>query len=138
MKDIVPALLVILALALIGGTIFAINLIGPAALTVLATLLIGGLVLAGIVAATALPIRAWKKNDAAPIEKQVIREVRVIDSRPQPMPQLPAPQQPPFGIFPELLRASYQAGQLAAPRSDVVEAEVRQLSSGGWEGDITA
>ena len=55
----------ILAVALVGGVIFAIRLIGSAALTVLATLLIGGLVLAGVIAVSALPIRAWRKNDAA-------------------------------------------------------------------------
>jgi len=138
MKELTPVLIVILALALVGGTIFAINLIGSAALTVLATLLVGGLVLAGLIAATALPIRAWRKNDAAPIEKQVIREVRILDSRPAPAPQLPAPQQPPLGVFPELLRASYQAGRLAAPRGEIIDAEVGHLDGDTWNGDITA
>jgi len=92
-----------------------------------------------LLAASALPIRAWRKNAAAPIEKQVIREVRVIDSRPAAV-QLPAPAtQPPFGVFPELLRASYRAGLLAQP-GEVVNAEVRQLTAGGdgWDGDITS
>ena len=120
LREVMAFLLVTLAVALVGGLIFAISLIGAEALTVLAALLIGGLALAGVLAAAALPIRAWRKNDAAPIEKQVIREVRILDNRPQPIPQLPAPQQAPFGVFPELLRASYQAGQLAAPAARVL------------------
>lgn len=138
MKDVVPALVVILAVALVAGVIFAIHLIGSAALTVLAFLLIGGLVLVGILAASSLPIRAWKKRDGVPIEKQVIREVRILDSRPAPAPQLPAPQQPPFGVFPELLRASFAAGRLAAPQGETVDAEVRHLDGDDWAGDITA
>lgn len=137
MKDVLPIFLVVLALAVIGGLIYAIFLIGAETVKILATLLVSGLILAGLIAASAFPIRAWRKNDAAPIEKQVIREVRVLDNRPAPVPQLPAPQQAPFGVFPELLRASYQAGQLAAPRSGTVDAEYRHLEGDGWNGDIT-
>jgi hypothetical protein len=138
MKDVTVGLIIILAVALVGGVIFAISLIGSAALTVLATLLIGGLVLAGLIAVSALPIRAWRKNDAKPIERQVIREVHILDNRPAPLPQLPASQQPSFGVFPELLRASYQAGQLAAPHGETVDAQVTHLSGDDWTGDITA
>jgi hypothetical protein len=129
---------VALALALVGGALLTVWLVRDA-LVILAAVMVGGLVLIGMIAAAALPIRAWRKNDAAPIEKQVIREVRVIE-RPQ-LPaaavQLPAPAQPAYGVFPELLRASYRAGLLAQP-GDVVNAEVRQLPAGdGWDGDIT-
>jgi len=137
MKDILPVLLVILALAVVGGVIFGLWLIGREAVMVLAGLLVGGLALAGIIAASALPIRAWRKNDAKPIERQVIREVRILDSRPQPVPQLPPPTQPPFGVFPELLRASYQAGRLSARPGEAIDAEVRELPADGWDGDIT-
>lgn len=124
-----------LALALVGGALLTVWLVRDA-LVVLAAVFVGGLVVVGIIAAAALPIRAWRKNDAAPIEKQVIREVRVIDRTPAAAVQLPAPAQP-YGVFPELLRASYRAGLLAQP-GDVVNAEVRQLSAGdGWDGDIT-
>lgn len=135
MKETVGGLVVALALALVGGALLTVWLVRDA-LVVLAAVFVGGLVVAGITAAAALPIRAWRKNDAAPIEKQVIREVRVIDSRP-PAVQLPAPAQP-YGVFPELLRASYRAGLLAQPGA-VVDAQVRQLPAGdGWDGDITA
>jgi hypothetical protein len=130
-------LVVALALALVGGALLTVWLLRDA-LVILAAVVVGGLVLIGMIAAAALPIRAWRKNDAAPIEKQVIREVRVIE-RPQ-LPAavaLPAPAQPAYGVFPELLRASYRAGLLAGP-GDVVNAEVRQLPAGdGWDGDIT-
>lgn len=137
MKDILPVFLIVLALALVGGLIYAIFLIGAETLKVLATMLIGGLILAGLIMATALPIRAWRKNDAAPIERQIIREVRVLDNRPAPLPQLPAPQQAPFGVFPELLRASYQAGRLAQPGGEGVDADFRPVEGDGWTGDIT-
>ena len=130
-------LLVILAVALVGGVIFAINLIGSVALTALAFLLVGGMALTGVLAASALPIRAWRKNDARPIERQIIREVRILDNRPAPVPQLPAPTQPPFGVFPELLRASYQAGALNNRPGEVVDGEVRQMPADGWDGEIS-
>lgn len=136
MKDILRLGLLIVAVALVGGLIFAISLIGAETVKLLATLLVAGLILAGLILASALPIRAWRKNDAAPVERQVIREVRVIDNRPAPLPQLPAPQPAPFGVFPELLRASYQAGRRAQPPGDTVEAEYRPIED-GWTGDIT-
>jgi hypothetical protein len=138
MKETANILLLILAVALVGALIFGLWLIGREAVMVLAGLFVGGLVLIGIIAAAALPIRAWRKNDAAPIEKQVIREVRILDNRPAQAPQLPAPQQAPFGVFPELLRASYQAGQLAAPRGEIVEGEAKRLDGADWTGDIMA
>ena len=138
MKDILPVLLVNLALALVAGVIFTVWLIGAETMKVLAGMLVGGLLLIGLVAAAALPIRAWKKNDAKPIEKQVIREVRILDGRPAPVPQLPPPQQPPFGVFPELLRAAYQSGQLSARSGEAIDAAVRELPADGWDGDITA
>lgn len=137
MKDLQIGLVVILALALVAGAIFTVWLVGAETMKVLVGLIVGGLLLIGLVAAAALPIRAWKKNDAKPIEKQVIREVRILDNRPAPMPQLPPPPQPPFGVFPELLRASYQAGRLSARSGEVVDAEVREVPADGWDGDIT-
>jgi hypothetical protein len=140
-SDTLAGLVVALAVALVGGALLAVWLIGAETLRIMGLVLIGGLALAGIVAATALPIRAWRKRDGVPIEKhvfhegrQVIRE-RVIDSRPA-LPVLPGPQQAPFGVFPELLQASYRAGLLAQPGA-VVDAEVRALGpADGWNGDI--
>lgn len=135
-SETVGALVVALALALVGGALLAVWLLRDV-LVILAAVFVGGLVLIGIIAAAALPIRAWRKNDAAPIERQVVREVRVIERQPAAAVQLPAPAQPAYGVFPELLRASYRAGLLAQP-GDVVDAQVRQLPAGdGWDGDIT-
>lgn len=99
-----------------------------------------GLVLAG----AALAIRAWRKSDKL-IERHVYHEgrqiIKVIDNRPAALPQLPSPQMPPVGVFPELLRASYQAGlgagTRAAPPADA-DAEVRELTPEEWGGEIVA
>lgn len=135
--------LVGLVLAVVVGAGLSVWLIGAERLMTLALILVGGLVLAVVVGASALPIRAYRRRDMTGEThyvhdgtKTIIRE-RVIDSRPAPFPALPAPAQTPFGVFPELLRASYQAGRLAAPRADVVDADVRELPPGdGWAGEI--
>ncbi len=106
--DTLAGLVVALVVALVAGALLAVWLLRDV-LTILAGVLVGGVVVAGIMAAAALPIRAWRKRDGVPIEKQVIREVRVIDSRPAPT-MLPVPQQTPFGVFPELLRARIGLG----------------------------
>jgi len=138
--ETLSGLVVALAVALVGAALLAVWLIGAETLRTLALILISGLVLAAVVAAAALPIRAWKSKDNTGEKhfyhdgtKTVVRE-RVIDARPA-LPALPAPQQPTWGVFPELLRASYRAGLLAQP-GDVVNAEVRELPADGWDGDI--
>ena len=137
MKETASGFLVALGLALVVGAALTVWLIGAETLRIIGLIFIGGVVVAGVLVAAALPIRAWRKNDAAPIERQVIRETRIIDNRPQPLPALPLPQQAPFGVFPELLRAAYLAGG-AVNRGETVETEVRQLGAGdGWNGDIT-
>ena len=142
MKDTAKYFYLILGLAATAAALLAVWFIGPDHLYLLAVILISGLVVAGILAGAALVIRAYRKNDAPPvIEKRVYHEgvktvvrERVIDNRPAPL-QLPAPQQP-FGVFPELLRASYRAGVLAQP-GEVADAEVRELgASDDWQGDI--
>lgn len=144
--------LVILALALAVAAALGVYLIGGDRLFLLAAVFVGGLVSAGVIAASALLIRAWRKNDSPPVVekhvyhegRQIIRE-RVLDGR-QPMApevrllQLPA-QASAMGVFPELLRAAYQAGALQPPtaRSEQpMDAELREPGPDDWSGDMMA
>lgn len=140
--------LIALAIAVAAFLIFVAWQLGQA-LQVLAGVLIGALSSALIIAATALPIRAWKKNDAPPvIEKhtihegrQIIRE-RVLDGRAPSTTDvklLPLPAAPQAGVYPELLRAAYQAGQLGpainlpSPNLPIPD----PADPDEWGGDIT-
>jgi hypothetical protein len=112
-------------------------------------ILVGGLVVAGIIAASAFAIRAYRKTDNPPvIEKhvyhegrQIIRE-RVIDGRQALAPEvklLQLPAQAQGGAFPELLRAAYQAGTLrGAPPEPPIDAELRELGPADWGDDLTS
>ena len=134
-----------LALAVAFG--LAIHLLGGDRLMTLALILVSGLAVAVVVGTSALPIRAWKRRDMTGEThhihdgtRTVIKETRVLDGRTVEAPklyQLPAAQGQQF--FPELLRASYQAGLLADRRASepAVDAEVRELEPDGWDGDIT-
>ena len=135
-----------LVLALVVGVGLAVWLLGADRLFVLALVFVGGLVLVGVMVAAAFIVRQWRRSDANPLvehhyhdgTRTVERVERVIDGRPQPLPQLPAPAQPPLGVFPELLRASYQAGYLGrGPEGETVDASVRDVTdSGEWSGPI--
>jgi len=148
-SETVNGLGVILALALAAAAALAVFLIGGDRLFILGAVLVGGLVVAGIIAALAFAIRAYRKNDALPvIEKhfyhegrQIIRE-RVIDNRPAAAPDvrlLQLPAAPQGGAFPELLRAAYQAGTLrGAPQEAPINAELRELGPADWGDDPAA
>jgi hypothetical protein len=148
-SETVSGLGIALALALIAGALLAVWLIGSERLFILAVILIGGLVVAGIIAASAFAIRAYRKTDNPPvIEKhvyhegrQIIRE-RVIDGRQALAPEvklLQLPAQAQGGAFPELLRAAYQAGTLrGAPQEAPIDAELRELGPADWGGDLEA
>lgn len=144
-SETVSGLGVALALALVAAAGLGVFLIGGDRLFILGLVFVGGLVVAGGLAGLALVIRAYRKNDAAPvIEKhiyhegrQVIHE-RVIDNRPAAglAPQvrlLQLPAAPQGGAFPELLRAAYQAGTLrGAPQEAPIDAELRELGPADW------
>lgn len=137
--ETISGLVLALGLALVVGAVVGMLLIGEQTLRLLVGVLVVGGALSGVILACAAVVRAWRKNDAAPIERQVIREVRILDNRPQ-VPQLPAPQNAPWAVFPELLRSSYRAGLLSGSdgRADTVDAQVRELGAGdSWQGDIT-
>lgn len=145
-SETVSGLAIALAVALVAAALLAVWLIGADRLFILALVFVGGLVVAGGLAGLALVIRAWRKNDAAPvIEKhiyhegrQIIRE-RVIDHRPAAAPDvrlLQLPAAPQGGAFPELLRAAFQAGTLrGAPQETPIDAELRELGPADWATD---
>lgn len=137
--EAMAGLVVAFLVALVAALGVAAWLIGAETLRVMGLIFVSGLVLVGLVVAAAVVVRAYRRQDALPIERQVIRETRIIDSR-EPAPQLPTVQPSPFGVFPELLRASYRAGLLTGQdgAGGVVEAEVRRLPAQGqsWSGDI--
>lgn len=109
---VVLSLGVIVALAV--GAVAAINAIGGERLYTLALVLVGAMGTAMVMGSLALVVFAWRRNQQPEREiRHIIRETKLIDGRPQAAPQvqlLPAPQQHPLGVFPELLRAAYQAG----------------------------
>lgn len=137
--ETISGLVVVLLVALVAALGVGLWLIGAETLQVMGLIFVSGLVAVGLVVAVAVLVRAYRRQDALPIERQVIRETRIIDSR-EPAPQLPSATPSPFGVFPELLRASYRAGLLTGQdgRGEVLEAEVRQLPAHGqsWNGDI--
>ena len=128
MKDnpILVTITAALALALVGGALFAIWLIGREAVTALAGVLIGGVALGVVLAAASLPIRAYRKNDAAPVVEHHyhdgttrVVERHTLDGRAPAQNDIRLLQLPAAGqaaAFPELLRASYRAGLLARAR----------------------
>lgn len=154
-----------LALALGGGLLLAIYLIGGDALRTMGLILIAGLTLALVIGASALPIRAWRRKDATGEShhyhdgtKTVVRETRIIDGRAPTQTDiklLQMPAQQSGALYPELLRAAYSAGRLSPtstalgqqpaggnydPRSAYTEAELPTVGfedDDGWGGDIT-
>lgn len=152
-----------LALLIIGGAFLlalalAIFLIGADRLFILALILVGSIGMAAIIAASALPIRAAKKKDPTNETRvldgtrTVIRETKVLDGRAPAQTDvklLQLPAQPAGGAWPELLRASYQAGLLgngqrseAVPARDLPEVDMTGGAewydpNGEWGGDIT-
>lgn len=123
-------------------------LIGGETLRTVAVILASSVAVALIVAASAFPIRAYRRKDPTG-EKTIIHEgtvtvkERVLDGRAIEAPklyQLPAAPQN-GGAYPELLRAAWQAGLLArdsqAARPDP-EGQDLQALDGEWGGDISA
>lgn len=143
-----------LALLIIGGAFLlalalAIWLIGADRLFILALILVGSVGMAAVIAASALPIRAARKRDMTGETRvldgtrTVIRETKVLDGRAVTSPEvklLQLPQQPTGGAWPELLRASYQAGLLGngqrsatVPSSELAEYDLTGGNNGAGE-----
>jgi len=148
-----------LALLIIGGAFLlalalCVWLIGADRLFILALIFVCALGLAAILAASALPLRAWRKRDLTGEAHhyhdgtRTIEKVHTIDGRAVTSPEvklLQLPAQPQGGAWPELLRAAYTAGALGSgqqPGATVVRgqdlAEYDLTGDGdGWAGDIS-
>jgi hypothetical protein len=158
MNDAAKGFLIALGLALVVALGLAVWLLGGDRLMRLALILITALCLALVLAATALPIRAWRRRDPTGEThyyhdgtRTVVKETRVLDGRVAEAPKLyRLPPQPAGAFFPELLRAAYRAGMLNAPAADVYtsaeklpsdvytgSSEAKALPPNGWDGDIT-
>jgi len=104
-----------------------------------------GVLIVLAIAASALPIRAWKTREG-PHEREIIREkhTHTIDGRTADAPKIYTIGQQPQGfggMFPNLLRAAYLAGERQVMgEQPVLEAEVEDVIDGGWSewnGPIT-
>jgi hypothetical protein len=150
-SETVSGLVITLALALVGGVIFAIWLVGSEVVAALAGVLVGGLVLALIIASLALPVRAWRKNDAPPVIERHYRDgtrtverVRTIDGRAPAQNDIRLLQLPPVGnanVYPELLRGAFRAGALAGPEQNAPQFELREVDpadpdADAWAGEL--
>ncbi len=148
MNDAARGFLIALGLALVVALGLAVWLLGGDRLMTLALILVSALALAGVLAAAALPIRAWKRRDPTGEThhyhdgtRTVVKETRVLDGRVAEAPRFyPLPPQPAGTCFPELMRAAYRAGMLNAPvtETNTEPAAIKALPSDGWDGDITA
>ena len=137
-----------LVLALVFGAGLSVWLLGRDRVMTLALILIICLGLAVVIGASSLPIRAYRRRDMTGEThyvhdgtRTVVKETKILDGRAIEAPkiyQLPAAQQ--GGAFPEILRAAFQAGALAprgsATQEAPIDAEVRELTADGWDGDI--
>ena len=154
----------LLAAAFGLALIFAMWQIGAGALRDLGLILVIGITLALVIGASALPIRAWRRRDFTGDHyhtdgtKTVIRETRILDGRQLTQPEiklLQMPAQPQGALYPELLRAAYQAGRISPQSSTLTQAQaggnydpsatyseadlpaVGFDAEDGWSGDIT-
>ena len=109
-------------------------------------LLVGGVVLALVVGAASLPIRAWRKTDNPPerhiVQKHThtITEGRTVD--PPKIYTMPQAQQGGGwdGVYPDMLRAAFIAGRRGLPGGQVEqiepdEADIVDLTA-EWNGEI--
>lgn len=146
-------LLIALAVALVAGALLGVYLIGSETLRTLGLILVVAIALAVVIAASALPIRAWRRRDFTGDHyhtdgtRTIVKEVRVLDGRVAEGPKLyQLPAQPQGAAFPDLLRAAYAAGATALParsssrpaaEPDYEEVELPEIDmTDGWNGDI--
>lgn len=148
MNDTAKLFFLAVAVALIVALGLAVWLIGADTLRTVALILFSALALGLILAASALPIRAYRRRDFTGDHfhtdgtRTVVKETRIIDGRQVTAPEvklLQLPAQAQGGAFPELLRAAYQAGTLrGAPQEVPIDAEIRALDPLDWGGDLEA
>jgi len=164
MNDVTKAAVFLLAAAFLAAALLAVYMIGAETLRNVAYILAGAVALALILASSALPIRAAKKRDVTGEANhyyhdgtRTVEKIHTIDGRAVTSPEvklLQLPQQPAGGAWPELLRASYQAGLLGngqraatVPSSELAEYDLTGGNGAGaddwydpageWGGNIT-
>jgi len=104
-----------------------------------------GVLIVLAIAASALPIRAWKTREGPHERERIIeKHTHTIDGRTADAPKIYTIGQQPQGfggMFPNLLRAAYLAGERQVMgEQPVLEAEVEDVIDGGWSewnGPIT-
>jgi len=121
-----------LFLALAGGLIYALHLIGAETLARLATIAVIGAALATVIAASSFPIRAWRSNIQPEKERHYhTKETRVIEHRPSAPAQMPpALPEPSMAIFPAMIGAAYREGLIQSSTiedGEVIDGEVREM-----------
>ena len=116
--------------------------------------------LALVIAASALPIRSWRKRDytgehrVTDGTRTIVKEVRVLDGRAPAQTDvklLQLPAQPQGAMYPELLRAAYAAGRISPHSASLSQPPTAASDYGettllpeidpsddpdGWTGDI--
>jgi len=132
-------IVLVVALATAGMIIYRLDL---GMLYTLALILVGGVVLALILAAAALPIRAHQKREGPHERERIIKHTIEREGRFPEAPKIYTVGQQQNnglpGMFPELLRAAYLAGRRGLPGQDeptLIEAETHDVVE-EWDGDI--
>lgn len=132
-------IVLVVALATVGLVIYRLDL---GMIYTLALILVGGVVLALIVGAAALPIRAYRTREGPHERERIIKHTIEREGRVPEAPKIYTVGQQQNsglpGMFPELLRAAYLAGRRGLPGRDeptLIEAETRDVVE-EWNGDI--
>lgn len=132
-------IVLVVALVTVGLVIYRLDL---GMIYTLALILVGGVVLALVVAAAALPIRAYQKREGPHERERIIKHTIEREGRIPEAPKIYTVGQQQNsglpGMFPELLRAAYLAGRRGPPGQDeptLIEAETHDVVE-EWNGDI--
>jgi hypothetical protein len=153
-NDAAKGFFIALGLAIVVALALAVWLIGASTLQTIALILGAGAAVAAILAASALPIRAYRRRDQTGEThyvhdgtKTIVRETRILDGRQvtaQEVKLLQLPAQANGGAYPELLRAAFAAGTMrlpaqrqetAVPDQDLAELDLTG-DLDGWGGEI--
>jgi len=135
----------VFGLAVVAGVIWVAWLVRDV-LSGVVFVLVGGLVLAVLLAASALPIRAWKRTDGKPIEREhyyhdgtVTKETRILDGRTQgeiKLLQLPPSPQSAGLLTADMLRAAFLAGTLRLPDGRTTTSTGEDEGPEDWDGTV--
>jgi len=157
----------LLAGAFLLATIYAMWQIGRDRLYTLGLIFTCAVGATLVLVALAIIVRMWRKNDSPPVierhftdgTRTIVKEVKVLDGRAPAQNDIKLLQLPAQGqsaLYPELLRAAFQAGRISPhntsaltqsqtggdydPTRAYTEAELPEVGfddEDGWGGDIT-